>query len=92
VQPDARAGGERENLHVLVPTGQVQPRESAQQRQSPAGNQSARCEPGNPSQVGMKVFIRHGSERPYFNNWSRGNQRMRSVMVLRVISDVPQWS
>jgi hypothetical protein len=64
VQPDARTGGEREYLHVIVSTGQMQQTETAEQRQSPAGDQSARQEPGNPSQVWMKVFVRHDSESP----------------------------
>jgi hypothetical protein len=45
VRPDARAGGERKYLHVVVPTGQMQQTESAEQPESPAGNQSARQEP-----------------------------------------------
>jgi hypothetical protein len=61
VQPDARTGGEREYLHVIVSTGQMQQRERAQQRQGPAGNQWAWRESSNPSQVWMKVFARHDS-------------------------------
>jgi hypothetical protein len=45
-----------------VSTGQVQQTERAQQRQGPAGNQWARREPGTPSQVWMKVFVRHGAD------------------------------
>jgi hypothetical protein len=80
MQPDASAGRERDYVHVIAPTGKVHRRERAQQRQGPTGNRWARREPGNPSQVGVKVFARHGSN-PYFND---GLGAMRSLALLCV--------